>query len=619
MLKKVHVLCITIFLLCWILINYIDIKNEQLCDRCLEKLCNRRLHHQHILSKRASELHTKLQHIEHVTDVLVQNVINLSLSLNEADLKYTDQYFRVFVKFQNEINSLKKQSEVLKNETEMFAKPKQFNEETSFINQSFRINKIVYSCNETYKGALYGYPLYKVGFVRNTCPRVSLKDAVTLFLIFPSFKTNDSWKAVFSIFKTIKIITNKNNFVSSFKLNSDRLFLYHISENDRLGFLLNKVIRNVTTPYILFAQYLYHFDNSFDIERLIHVHESSGAGIVSGSRKTRKNEWNRGCYQLGLKLYTLEYKVGYFSSEKECLICTFTESPFLTSVQLFQSLDFDNNLSYGVFKDFFVNFNTKKLKLLVCPDVMFYNDQHEEKDFQLADFAKKWDIKKIISLTKKVLWFGCRKGFNYTTKSKCIIRRGMAVPPCCIANLVDAIKFLLFMFKKNGIKYLVQEGSVLGLVKFNGILPWERDFDISFLSEQFEKVKRMRSTFKKKGYQLIIDKVPYLQNRSTLNGGVIHIRANGWSIQLYGQQTLPVNETIINALNESIIVPENPGLYSRNRYGKELYKHVEHWMTLKHKSSWENYAIKNFSTCDIPNHHACLDQFQADGDIIFKN
>ena len=607
MLKKIPLFRIAcVLLILWLSQKLFCIKKDQLCDKCLEL--------KYILAEQASELDKKLQRIQHITDVILREIINLKLSLGKDNLNSIDEYFSVFVKLQYEIAGLKNRSEELKNETGRLVEIQKTTKKAFLLsNQSSRDDKMRYSCDETYKGSLYGYPLYKVGFVRKPCKRISLKDSVTLLLIFPSFSSSESWRAVFSMFKRFYVIAKKKDVFPFFNIP-----VHYLNEQDYLGQVLNKIIKSVSTPYILFARHLYRLDYSLDIERLIHIHENTGAEIVSGSRKSRKNEWDRGCYQALIKLYTLEYKVGYFYSEKECLKCSFTDSPFLASINLFRSEAFDNNLKHGVFNDFFVNLNVAKRKVLVCPDVMFYSDQHTEKDFQLSSFASKWDIKKIISTTKVVMWFGCRKGYNHTTKQKCTIGKGMAVPPCCIANLIDAVKFLVQTFTAKGIKYLVLEGSVLGLVKFLGILPWERDFDIAFLSEQFDAINKTQLAFNRKGYQLIVDELPMLKNH-TLTGGVFHVRANGWSIQLYGQQTLSTNETVIQALNESFVVPENPGLYLRNRYGKEIYQHAEHWMILKHNSSWESYLIKNFSKCSIPNHHACLDQFPSDGDLIFKN
>ncbi len=69
---------------------------------------------------------------------------------------------------------------------------------------------------------------------------------------------------------------------------------------------------------------------------------------------------------------------------------------------------------------------------------------------------------------------------------------------------------------------------------------------------------------------------------------------------------------------ELINLPRNPGLHARNRYGHEIYKHAEHWMTLKRPNSWIPYRPSNhFPQCALPGHQACLNQYSGDGNLQF--
>jgi len=62
------------------------------------------------------------------------------------------------------------------------------------------------------------------------------------------------------------------------------------------------------------------------------------------------------------------------------------------------------------------------------------------------------------------------------------------------------------------------------------------------------------------------------------------------------------------------------GLLILFRYGKEIYQHVQHWSVIAKKDAWDIYSghVKQFPRCSTPGHHACLDKFKPDGNLIFK-
>ena len=65
---------------------------------------------------------------------------------------------------------------------------------------------------------------------------------------------------------------------------------------------------------------------------------------------------------------------------------------------------------------------------------------------------------------------------------------------------------------------------------------------------------------------------------------------------------------------------QKPGLFSRNRYGPNIYQHVQHWNDIMaFKGPWGRYRPGVFSKCPIPGHSGCLDQFSADGNLQFSD
>lgn len=103
--------------------------------------------------------------------------------------------------------------------------------------------------------------------------------------------------------------------------------------------------------------------------------------------------------------------------------------------------------------------------------------------------------------------------------------------------------------------------------------------------------------------------------------------AGSWSIQMYGQHKMDSEESLASGHQPTKVlfsgqwvnVPANPGLHVRNRYGKELYRHAEHWTSTGAESSWEAYDTSGFVSCPAKGFHSCLDQYLPDGSIQFEN
>ena len=110
-------------------------------------------------------------------------------------------------------------------------------------------------------------------------------------------------------------------------------------------------------------------------------------------------------------------------------------------------------------------------------------------------------------------------------------------------------------------------------------------------------------------------------------GGKFEIMADGWSIQLYGQHKMDSEDLISKGHSPTrvlfsgqwINVPANPGQHVRNRYGREIYRHAEHWMTTSQRTGWDNYDTRGFSACPVKAFHGCLDTYLPDGSIQFEN
>lgn len=485
-----------------------------------------------------------------------------------------------------------------------------------------------FSCPDTYKGSTYGYPFYKTGFVREDCSsRVKLSESTTMILDRPQASNKQllSMIAYAARIFTSVIVLLEDHMNPSFETftniqDKNKVEILRKDNNTNLGFFLSEAAQKVTSTFTLVAPFLSRFDNNTDIERLIHVLELSKGDIIGGSVKNDvSGEWDRGCYQSSLKLYTLNYKKGYTKSRHECLYCHYLVSPFLIRTQQLDVIPFNFDLPSSVYRDYFLQMQMNSKAILACPDVMFYTKPpvHMTEIEDMSAFADIWNIKRITDERNKLHWFGCRH-----KKTPCKRALNKPAPPCCRANLADAIKFIHDQCIQNAIRCEVVDGTLMGAVKFNNILPWERDADIAVLSADFNKFIKLKPVFEKKGYQMEVDTEAKCCKDGVMTGGEMVILAHGWHIDVFGQHILTTSaddvKTKVSFADAWVYGPENPGQSIRNRYGHEIYKHAEHWMSTNKKSSWEDYTAGKFQKCELENDQTCLDQFEADGDVQFE-
>lgn len=170
--------------------------------------------------------------------------------------------------------------------------------------------------------------------------------------------------------------------------------------------------------------------------------------------------------------------------------------------------------------------------------------------------------------------------------------------------------------------------SCIGAVKFNKVLPWERDADITFLTGNYSAFKKLRSKFQAAGYSLSDDDGSlWCCADGRQAGGKFRIGTTRWTLELYGQhimesETLVANgqrPTKVQFSGQWVTVMSNPGLFARNRYGPGIYRHQEHWMDIGHGTGWAFYNPGSFSTCAQPGHSGCLDKFSSDGNLQFSD
>ena len=396
-----------------------------------------------------------------------------------------------------------------------------------------RVSTVV--CPEVYRGSIHGYPFYRQGFETEECSlKEDMKEHVTLIFddvvvtkttgktgeVSRFFEFLDSVYRLYPGIRTHFILGKKWN-QRSFDAIKDKATsnlytkasFYYLKESVfSKGELLQNIIDGLNTDYVLIAPSLTHFTDNINLERLLRVLSTrENVLFAGGSSRNLTGHWTNGCFQTQLRNYTLTYKSGYYHSFAECMVCDHLSSPFLAKTSALKVIGFRLTGEYGIYRDLFLRINDQYSRshpglgqggtaVVSCPDVMFHVQSPQAKDEGLADFAKKHEIKKIVEADGRNRWFGCRRGINHRNGEKCPIKSGLAVPPCCLENLADAIKFIMDQCGKNNASCELQEGTLLGAIKLNKVLPWERDADITFLTADFPKLVKIKDVFIRKGY-----------------------------------------------------------------------------------------------------------------------
>lgn len=393
-------------------------------------------------------------------------------------------------------------------------------------------NSFLDVCPEVFKGTTYGYPFYKKGFETIRCQQQVPTNKLVTF-IFDGISChretknkNSTWLIssdllhllesvncsevrVHIVLEPGQSITRETKQVIHSQMKNVNV---HTPVTNKKAEILQDILNHVQTKYVLFGQNLIHFTVPNSIERMVRVLSShNGTHFVGGSIKNQTGYWFNGCLQTQLRNYTLSFRTGYFHSFSSCLVCDHLTGPFLAKTASLKKLTFafnkQRNLRHGLYQDLFLRAKQRfsgyqGYPIVSCPDVQFSVQPKEVKDTELVEFAKKHQIRKIIEADGRVRWFGCRRGLSYRTSNRCTVQSGYAVPPCCLENLADAVKFIMARCEENGILCELQEGTLLGAVKLNKVLPWERDADITFLSAHFNKLRNIKKQFQQQGYMV---------------------------------------------------------------------------------------------------------------------
>ena len=492
-------------------------------------------------------------------------------------------------------------------------------------------------CPEEYKGGTFGYPWYNKGWVIVNCSNAKPLHSVISVLVNTVTYPQDDEKQIEMVLKGISdtyptvqvhLATRSDQVLETAKKykNVDAVKI----DDSKVSKGWNILMSKASTPYVLLARDVFHFTWLAQIERQIRViSQTPDVGVVGGSFRNVSGHWKAGCMQTTLKNFVVEYQEGYYHSKNGCMFCNYLQGPFVTKPNL---LKFDESLpNEVVFEDWFLRVVEDGKLIMTCPDAMYFTTDYtmypKTTDRKVwSPLAKKWELNRVLLPQSIKHSFSCQDiGLKCNAHSELL-------PVCCQEEYADALTFFQKFTDDHNVTFELDTGSTLGGVKFNGLLPWDLDGDFIVLSTDIDIFHRKETIeyFQKNGYTLSGYTPPkYNSQKGKLVNGYFKVLFNGFYIEVWGMwdvtntQYLPKElqrkETFTkaNIRGNWIYTAFSPGLFARNRYGREILKHSQSWIKTGLANSFADYKPGSFRPCEKPQHHACLQNFPGDGDIPF--
>ncbi|XP_022780782.1 uncharacterized protein LOC111322013 [Stylophora pistillata] len=491
-------------------------------------------------------------------------------------------------------------------------------------------------CPEVYKGTNYGYPLYEKGWIMNNCTNVKpLRSVLSVLFNTVAYPKQDEGhiktvlKGISDTYQTVQVYlaTSSNNVREAVEKYENVDVVWIDKAHVVKGW--NTLAGKASTPYVLIARDVFHFTWLTQLERQIRViSQIPHVGVAGGSYRNFSGHWKAGCVQTTMKNYVLKYQEGYFHSKNECMFCDYLQGPFVTKKSLFK---LDEKLpNEVVFEDWFSSIVQEGSLVMSCPDAMYFTTDYwsysKRNDRNVwTPLAKKWQLNRVLLPGGIKHSFSCKDiGFTCRAHSELL-------PVCCGEAYADALSFFQKFTDAHNISLELNAGSALGGVKGNGLLPWDLDGDILVSAKAIEIFSKEDTIqyFRENGYTLS-NYEPLKYNKPDILDGYSKVTFNSFYIEVWGlmgasnAKNLPpelgrqhTTFTKANIHGKWIYTPYSPGLYARNRYGREILKHSQSWIKLGLKHSYVEYDPGSFKPCENPRHHGCLSRFPGDGNIPY--
>ena len=488
-------------------------------------------------------------------------------------------------------------------------------------------------CPEKYLGTKADYPWFEKGRVLTNCTDVRpFASVISILLNGFDYASESQLQVVLrEIYATYPRLTvhlavrEKIMIPEEVKLNVLQLV---IGQRPAARDVWNRLVATASTDYVLVGRQIERFQWYALLERMVRVVAELGVDAVGGSLRTPDGHWSMGCQQTRLRNYTLTYRDGYHMSTNSCAYCDYIPSPFVSRTSTLRAVKFKMASSDIVFHDYFVRLQQVHKLAMSCPDSMFYvfanNESASELHQQWLPMAQKHALNHVNFAAGRHLSFSCHESLSDFEWSI-----GIIVPICEIETLRKAVLETMDICREIGLFCQLQEGTALGALKFNSILPWERDACISYATSKNVSFLDHRDKFTKLGYKLSAGYPEKCQTFEPSSNELCYdydLHVSGRRIVLVGVSSRLATEFLRENRIEStklliggrwVNAPTNPALTLRNRYGYELLRHAEHRSKFKYATSSLTVDPVKFTSCPDGGSQTCLDQYPTDGNVDF--
>ena len=494
-----------------------------------------------------------------------------------------------------------------------------------------------------YQGTKSGYPFFHFGWLTKDCKNVKpFRDVLTILINMADYpERNDKHalnvlKGVNESYPTLQVLLSakKGAKVTEIAKKYKNIKVVEAEEKDTSGKAWNKLVAGSGTPYVLIGRDFSHFSWLAQLERQVRVISSlPKVKVAGGSFRNTSGHWQAGCYQRKLLNYVLQYTDGYFHSKSECMYCDHLLGPFVVITDLVKSIKFDESLSHELFmEDWFLRVRQENHEVMSCPDAMYFTAEDYNYGVQAKlsnkqtwlPLAKKWTLNRIVLPRYVIHKYSC-SDIGY--KCNVGVTNTIALPVCCSELQAASFEFFHNFCEKHKLVYELDTGTVLNAAKMATMLPWEKDGDLILGPENLTLFLKSdtQATFRNAGFPLSALKGPAKNAKGEWSTtGFFYLTqppmyTEVWGFAIMSNTFLPKElqhiQTKMMYGGKWVIGPYSPGLYVRNRYGHEIYKHSQHWSVVGLPNGFSVYTPGTFKKCKDPKFHGCLDKLPADGNI----
>jgi hypothetical protein len=539
-----------------------------------------------------------------------------------------------------------------------------------------KINKILLKIKTFYDDSKVKEDSFDGVYIKQQLNVERLNDITFIFDYFTNYNQSEHIIAHNGILSLIKFLNTNEKILQRLKffliipkniefiikppIKNVNILIYKTNEH-KYSRIFSYLLNEIETRYVFFGDRYkppesFIDDNDYTFEYFIKTFtglldglesNSIANAISTGLIRNDNFEITSMCAKSILKYYSLKYEIQRVDFSNENIYCDYVyKGNFLGSVRHFitifdkiQFFDSDNLF----FNNLFLELNLKNYRIMSSPKIVldvaarqsyaknksieifslnikkvkedfpYFMQKHEIELFKVYDESKSLLFNYKID-DCKVLKLNCKKNS---------LSRFHALPRCCREIISNFIIRLENECQKHNVTFELDSGTLLGAVKFSNTLPWEIDGDISYFNENHENLRTVLKILKEKyGYYYGYEKLPGQKSQ-----GQFLVYARPYWIELYGMPRKHFKDTLNSTIQQTKIKlddawvssPVSPGLWVRNRYGVNLFKHALSWRYTGLQHSFMSYSNQiNNGYCPIYGYHSCMSALGNDGNFQYN-